>query len=317
MANFVGAEDGARPSRRMGRAARGRRGRPAARDLPVDGDARRELDRGADMLGIGHRSVRHVPVDDDYRDARRRSCERAIARDRDAGRRPFAVVATAGTVATGAIDASTEIADICADEGLWFHVDAAYGGRRCSPTTFARRSPGIERADSIAFDPHKWLYTPLAGGCLLVRDMAASAESFDVDAAYIVQDKEYTQHGHRPRPARAAVLAELLGAEGVGVAARARSATPTRAASRTTRRSLATSARVAERARRLRADGAGRLSISLLPLRAPEPARGSTAREEYLDRPEPSADDRDPARRPRLHLQRDPRASGSCSGRAS
>ncbi len=108
---------------------------------------------------------------------------------------PFAVVATAGTVSTGVIDPLPEIADICEEEGLWFHVDGAYGGPAVFADDLRPSFAGIERADSIAFDPHKWLYTPLAGGCLVVRRMADLAESFDADASYIVQDKEYTQHG--------------------------------------------------------------------------------------------------------------------------
>jgi aromatic-L-amino-acid/L-tryptophan decarboxylase len=151
-------------------------------------------ERGADMLGIGSDGVRRIPVDAGYRiqvDQLRAS----IAEDRAAGRVPFAVVATAGTVATGAMDPLSQIADLCADEGLWLHVDAAYGGPAMLADDLRPLFGGIERADSIAFDPHKWLYTPLSGGCLVVRELDHLAESFDAQASYIVQDKEYTQHG--------------------------------------------------------------------------------------------------------------------------
>ncbi|MGZ8572278.1 MAG: pyridoxal phosphate-dependent decarboxylase family protein [Actinomycetota bacterium] len=150
--------------------------------------------RGADMLGIGTDGVRLIPVDDAYRiqvDRLRAS----IAEDREAGRVPFAVVASAGTVATGAVDPLPEIADLCAGEGLWLHVDAAYGGPAMLADDLRPRFAGIERADSIAFDPHKWLYTPLSGGCLVVREFGDLAGSFDTQASYIVQDKDYTQHG--------------------------------------------------------------------------------------------------------------------------
>ncbi len=150
--------------------------------------------RGADMLGIGSESVRKIPVDDGYRIQVDR-LRAAIAEDRAAGRVPFAVVASAGTVATGAVDPLPQIADLCADEELWMHVDAAYGGPAMFADDLRPLFEGIERADSIAFDPHKWLYTPLTGGCMVVRRMADLAESFDADASYIVQDKEYTQHG--------------------------------------------------------------------------------------------------------------------------
>ncbi len=150
--------------------------------------------RGADMLGIGAEGARHVPVDGTFR-VRMDELRAAIVRDRADGRVPFAVVASAGTVATGAIDPLHEIADLCAEEGLWMHVDAAYGGPAMLADDLRPSFAGIERADSVAFDPHKWLYTPHSGGCVVVRSMRHLAESYEVHASYVVQDKEYTQHG--------------------------------------------------------------------------------------------------------------------------
>ena len=150
--------------------------------------------RGADMLGIGTDAVRHIAVDDGFR-VSMEDLRAAITADREAGRVPFAVVASAGTVATGAVDPLHQIADLCAEEGLWMHVDAAYGGPAMLADDLRPLFAGIERADSIAFDPHKWLYTPLAGGCVVVRTMGHLAESFEAHASYVVQDKEYTQHG--------------------------------------------------------------------------------------------------------------------------
>src|SRR5204862_395639 len=83
------------------------------------------------------------------------------------GIRPFAVVASAGTVSTGAVDPLEELADLCQRERLWFHVDAAYGGPAMLADDLRPLFSGIERADSIAFDPHKWLYTPHSGGCVV------------------------------------------------------------------------------------------------------------------------------------------------------
>lgn len=150
--------------------------------------------RAADMLGLGTDAVRQVAVDADRR-IRLDELRVAIDRDRDAGVRPFAVVASAGTVATGAIDPLRDVADLCADEGLWFHVDAAYGGPAAFTEDLRPSFAGIERADSIAFDPHKWLYTPLTGGCVLVRDMQSLPDSFSVTASYTYQDKERTGRG--------------------------------------------------------------------------------------------------------------------------
>jgi aromatic-L-amino-acid decarboxylase len=150
-------------------------------------------DRAADALGIGLDQVRHIPVDG-YR-MRVDALRAQIVEDRAAGRAPFAVVGTAGTTATGVIDPLDAIADVCAEEGLWFHVDAAYGGPAMLAEDLRQSFSGIERADSIAFDPHKWLYTPLAGGCVVLRDMSYLQGSFDMYASYTVQDKEATQQG--------------------------------------------------------------------------------------------------------------------------
>jgi glutamate/tyrosine decarboxylase-like PLP-dependent enzyme len=138
--------------------------------------------------------VRHGAVDESCR-MRVDELAAAIERDRAEGRRPFAVVATAGTTATGAIDDLPAIADVCEREGLSLHVDAAYGGPAMLAEDLRPLFAGIDRADSIAFDPHKWLYTPHSGGCVVMRTMAHLAESFGADASYIAQDREYLQTG--------------------------------------------------------------------------------------------------------------------------
>jgi glutamate/tyrosine decarboxylase-like PLP-dependent enzyme len=150
--------------------------------------------RAADMLGLGTGAVREIPVDETYR-MRVDRLREAIGRDRDLGVRPFAVVASAGTVATGAIDRIEEIAEVCAQEGVWLHVDAAYGGPAVLADDLRPLFSGIGLADSIAFDPHKWMYTPHSGGCVLVRDMRWLGESFVVHPTYTVADKERTGWG--------------------------------------------------------------------------------------------------------------------------
>jgi len=152
-------------------------------------------DRGLDMLGVGADTVRHVPVDGSFR-MRLDELREAVRRDRNAGVRPVAVVANAGTVSTGAVDDLAAIADVCRDEGLWLHVDAAYGGPAVLADDLRPLFEGIDRADSIAFDPHKWLYTPLSGGCVLVRDIDLMRRSFDPEyVSYIVKDEEHTDWG--------------------------------------------------------------------------------------------------------------------------
>jgi glutamate/tyrosine decarboxylase-like PLP-dependent enzyme len=151
-------------------------------------------DRAADMLGLGMDSVRKVAVDDLLR-LRVDALGEAIERDRADGILPLAVVATAGTVGTGAIDPLPDVADLCEREGLWMHVDAAYGGPAVLTEDLRPLFDGIERADSIAFDPHKWLYTPHSGGCVLVRDLFWLVDSFGVLPPYVHEDKERTRHG--------------------------------------------------------------------------------------------------------------------------
>jgi glutamate/tyrosine decarboxylase-like PLP-dependent enzyme len=151
-------------------------------------------DRAADMLGLGADAARKLPVDGDDR-MRVDALREAIVRDRAEGLLPFAVVATAGTVATGAIDPLEEIADVCAAEGLWMHVDGAYGGPAAFVPGLRPLFAGIERADSIAFDPHKWLYTPHSGGCVVMRDWTDLVLSFAAVAGYVHEDKDRTGHG--------------------------------------------------------------------------------------------------------------------------
>jgi aromatic-L-amino-acid decarboxylase len=134
------------------------------------------IHRAADMLGLGTASVRHVEAD---------GLEEAIAADRAAGLHPAIVVGTAGTTATGVIEPLAELAEIAARHDLWFHVDAAYGGGLILSDELRPLLAGIERADSVTLDPHKWMSTPLGSGCLIVRDMQSLSDSFDVYAAYV------------------------------------------------------------------------------------------------------------------------------------
>jgi len=140
--------------------------------------------KAVELLGLGARSLRLVPVRDDFTidtDA----LAGAIDADRRSGLQPACIVANAGTVNTGAIDPLDRLADIAAAEGLWLHVDGAFGA-------FARLSPGsahlvdgLERADSIAFDLHKWLYVQYDCGCALVRPGAPHRQTFSVTPSYL------------------------------------------------------------------------------------------------------------------------------------
>ncbi|MGQ0538395.1 MAG: pyridoxal phosphate-dependent decarboxylase family protein [Gemmatimonadaceae bacterium] len=150
--------------------------------------------RAADMLGLGRNAVRMIQCDSGLR-MRVDALRSAVGRDIDNGHKPIAVIATAGTVATGSIDPIDEIADVCAEYGLWLHVDAAYGGIAALTDVLRPLFQGIERADSVALDPHKWLYTPHSGGVVVVRDMQSLANAFSIDPSYVYEDKELTGRG--------------------------------------------------------------------------------------------------------------------------
>jgi glutamate/tyrosine decarboxylase-like PLP-dependent enzyme len=151
-------------------------------------------ERAADMLGLGRQGLRQIPVDAEFR-MRSDALREAIARDLAAGVRPVAVVATAGTTATGAIDPLDEIADICAEHDVWFHVDGAYGAIAALVPSLKPLFRGLERADSIAFDPHKWLYVPPSAGAVVLRDSHQLVEAFDVHPSYVHEDKARTKRG--------------------------------------------------------------------------------------------------------------------------
>ena len=143
--------------------------------------------RALDMAGIGSDALRLIPAGADHR-MDLGALSRAIAADREAGRQPFLVVGTAGTVDTGAIDPLGAVADVAARAGLWFHVDGAFGATACLSPRLRPLLAGIERADSLAFDFHKWAQVPYDAGCVLVRDPALHIETFAQSLAYLTQE---------------------------------------------------------------------------------------------------------------------------------
>lgn len=144
-------------------------------------EAHMSIAKAAALLGLGHDAVRLIPVDQAFR-MRTDALRSAIKSDLAEGRVPVAVVASAGTTATGSIDPLSQIADICAEFGLWLHVDGAYGALAALAIPEAFRD--MERADSLSLDPHKWLYQPTGCGCLLYRDPATARRAFSHSGAY-------------------------------------------------------------------------------------------------------------------------------------
>jgi aromatic-L-amino-acid/L-tryptophan decarboxylase len=142
------------------------------------------IQKAVELLGLGSESIRRIPVDAQFGidiDALRS----AILRDRENGLRPFCVVASAGTVSTGAIDPLGDLAALCGQLNLWLHVDGAYGAVGILDPDVREHCRGLERADSVVLDPHKWLSVPVECGCVLVRDRALLRNAFSLVPPYI------------------------------------------------------------------------------------------------------------------------------------
>lgn len=141
------------------------------------------VQKACDMYGLGTEAARWIPTDDGFRMSV--SALRAkIEEDRKSGDKPFMVVGTAGSVSTGAIDPLPEIHKVCQEFDLWFHVDGAYGGLAACVPEVHEDLRGLASADSVAVDPHKWLYAPLEAGCALVRNPEHLLNAFSYRPKY-------------------------------------------------------------------------------------------------------------------------------------
>jgi glutamate/tyrosine decarboxylase-like PLP-dependent enzyme len=141
------------------------------------------ISKAADLFGLGLDAIQWIPIDLHQR-MDSSILEQKIAEDKKQGLVPLMVVATAGSVGTGAIDPLNEIAAICKKYDCWFHIDGAYGGFAAALPELKNDFLGIEKADSIAVDPHKWLYSPLEAGCTLVKDRTVLTDAFSFHPTY-------------------------------------------------------------------------------------------------------------------------------------
>ena len=146
--------------------------------------------KAADILGIGRDQVRTIACDERQR-MRVDELRQAIEADLREGLRPFCVVGSAGTVNTGVVDPLVEIANVADEFKLWFHVDGAYGAPGVLDERKKHLFAGLERADSVSLDPHKWLYVPVDAGCLLFRDDSAARSAFSTDEADYIKTHGY------------------------------------------------------------------------------------------------------------------------------
>lgn len=168
----------------------------AARPLVVyaSSETHTWVQKAADLFGLGTEAIRWIPVDREQR-LDMRELRAAVEQDVARGRKPMMVVGTAGTVSTGAVDPLHDIADVCEERGIWFHIDGAYGGFAAAAGVDAPlEMTAFHRADSIAVDPHKWLYAPLEAGCALIRDGALLRDAFSYHPPYYHFGEEATNY---------------------------------------------------------------------------------------------------------------------------
>ena len=143
--------------------------------------------KAVEILGIGAGNVRVVPHAENLC-MRAEELDRMLEEDLNAGHLPVAVIASAGTVNTGAIDPLAAIADVCARRNVWLHVDAAYGGTAILTSQYRDALTPLSRADSIALDPHKWMYVPIDAGLVLIKDAALMRDAFTLVPPYLRTD---------------------------------------------------------------------------------------------------------------------------------
>ena len=174
-------------------AAREQAGAPDRPAIFLSDQAHSAIERAARIIGVRKDGIVAVPTDESFR-LPVEALSSAVAKARQEGFTPIAVCANAGTTNTGAIDPLAEIADFCATQKLWLHVDAAYGGFAVLSERGRRMLAGIERADSISLDAHKWLFQPFEAGCVLVRDVATLVRAFSVNPDYLQDTKLGMEH---------------------------------------------------------------------------------------------------------------------------
>lgn len=165
--------------------------RSASRDLVVyaSDQCHYSIDKSVDILGMGRNSLRKIPTDDRFH-IRVDALREQIARDRDEGYLPSCIVGVAGTTSSGAIDPIEELAAVARENDCWYHVDAAYGGPLAFSAKHKAKLQGIELADSITFDPHKWMFVPFSCGAVLVREGGrVLRDSFDMTPEYLSEDR--------------------------------------------------------------------------------------------------------------------------------
>jgi aromatic-L-amino-acid decarboxylase len=174
--------------------------RPEGAAVYFSDQAHSSLEKALRVIGVPDPNARKIPSDSEYR-LPVSDLAKWVAEDRAAGKRPFCVIASAGTTNTGAIDPLRELSAFCRQQDLWLHVDGAYGAAAAISDRGRELLEGIDLADSLSLDPHKWLFQPFEIGCVLVRDIANLRDTFRILPDYLKDTQQYsaefnfTDHG--------------------------------------------------------------------------------------------------------------------------
>ena len=155
----------------------------------VSQEGHASLDKAMALLGMGRKHLRKISILDDFT-IDLKALEQQVTADRAHGYHPVCVVGNAGTINTGAVDPLDALAEFCGTHGLWFHVDAAYGGPAARTEIADALFRGLHRADSVVVNPHKWLYVPVEASCILVRQPSALTDTFRLVADYLQTENE-------------------------------------------------------------------------------------------------------------------------------
>ena len=167
----------------------GLQGRASPLVLYTSDQVHSSIDKAVSALGLGTDHLRHIPTDDEFR-IRLDLLAHSVATDRAAGLTPFCVVGSAGTVTTGAIDPVEDLSKFCVGEGLWLHIDGAYGALTALSKRFRSPLSAIGLADSVSLDPHKFLFCAFEAGCVLVRDRARLRHAFSASPSYLTMSED-------------------------------------------------------------------------------------------------------------------------------
>ncbi len=186
--NLVGLAVARKQKAQFDAASLGMRGGPPVTAY-VSQEGHVSLEKSMVLLGMGRNQLRKIAVRDDFT-IDLEALENQITEDRKNGYRPICVVGNAGTTNTGAVDPLDALAEFCRKEDLWFHVDAAYGGPAAGTEAAGKLFRGLDQADSVVVNPHKWLYVPAEAACILVREPRALRQTFQVVADYLREESD-------------------------------------------------------------------------------------------------------------------------------